>query len=90
MARMRVSARENRKFIGRAIQYLAGRRASTSSSLGCRTASNVHEVAQAINPGPVVYVDNDPLAAGARAGAAHGARQKASAPTFKRTCGSQV
>jgi O-methyltransferase involved in polyketide biosynthesis len=62
---MRVSARENRKFIGRAIQYLAGE-AGIDQFLdigsGLPTASNVHEVAQAINPAArVVYVDNDPL-----------------------------
>jgi O-methyltransferase involved in polyketide biosynthesis len=62
---MRVSARENRKFIGRAIHYLAGE-AGIDQFLdigsGLPTASNVHEVAQAINPAArVVYVDNDPL-----------------------------
>jgi hypothetical protein len=62
---MRVSARENRKFIGRAVQYLAGE-AGIDQFLdigsGLPTASNVHEVAQAINPAArVVYVDNDPL-----------------------------
>ena len=62
---MRVSARESRKFIGRAIQYLAGE-AGIDQFLdigsGLPTANNVHEVAQAINPAArVVYVDNDPL-----------------------------
>jgi O-methyltransferase involved in polyketide biosynthesis len=62
---MRVSARENRKFIGRAVHYLAGE-AGIDQFLdigsGLPTASNVHEVAQAINPAArVVYVDNDPL-----------------------------
>jgi O-methyltransferase involved in polyketide biosynthesis len=62
---MRVSARESRKFIGRAVQYLAGE-AGIDQFLdigsGLPTASNVHEVAQAINPAArVVYVDNDPL-----------------------------
>ena len=62
---MRVSARENRKFLGRAVQYLAGE-AGIDQFLdigsGLPTASNVHEVAQAINPAArVVYVDNDPL-----------------------------
>jgi hypothetical protein len=62
---MRVSARENRKFLGRAVQYLAGE-AGIDQFLdigsGLPTANNVHEVAQAINPAArVVYVDNDPL-----------------------------
>ena len=62
---MRVAARENRKFLGRAVQYLAGE-AGIDQFLdigsGLPTASNVHEVAQAINPAArVVYVDNDPL-----------------------------
>jgi hypothetical protein len=62
---MRVSARENRKFIGRAVGYLAGE-AGIDQFLdigsGLPTAQNVHEVAQAINPAArVVYADNDPL-----------------------------
>ncbi len=62
---MRVSARENRKFIGRAVTYLAGE-AGIDQFLdigsGLPTANNVHEVAQAINPAArVVYTDNDPL-----------------------------
>jgi hypothetical protein len=62
---MRVAARENRKFIGRAVRFLAGE-AGIDQFLdigsGLPTAENVHEVAQAINPAArVVYVDNDPL-----------------------------
>jgi S-adenosyl methyltransferase len=62
---MRVSARENRKFIGRAVRYLAGE-AGVDQFLdigsGLPTANNVHEAAQAINPAArVVYSDNDPL-----------------------------
>jgi len=62
---MRVSARENRKFLGRAVRYLAGE-AGIDQFLdigsGLPTAQNVHEVAQAINPkARVVYADNDPL-----------------------------
>ena len=62
---MRVAARENRKFLGRAVQYLAGE-AGIDQFLdigsGLPTANNVHEVAQAVNPAArVVYVDNDPL-----------------------------
>ena len=62
---MRISARENRKFIGRAIRYLAGE-AGIDQFLdvgsGLPTVANVHEVAQAVNPAArVVYADNDPL-----------------------------
>jgi len=62
---MRISTRENRKFIGRAIRYLAGE-AGISQFLdvgsGLPTVANVHEVAQAVNPAArVVYVDSDPL-----------------------------
>ena len=62
---MRISARENRKFIGRAIRYLAGE-AGIGQFLdvgsGLPTVANVHEVAQAVNPAArVVYADNDPL-----------------------------
>jgi hypothetical protein len=62
---MRVAARENRAFLGRAIRYLAGE-AGVDQFLdigsGLPTADNVHEVAQAVNPAArVVYVDNDPL-----------------------------
>ena len=62
---MRISTRENRKFIGRAVRYLAGE-AGIDQFLdigsGLPTVANVHEVAQAINPAArVVYVDNDPL-----------------------------
>jgi len=62
---MRISTRENRKFIGRAVRYLAGE-AGIDQFLdigsGLPTVANVHEVAQASNPAArVVYVDNDPL-----------------------------
>jgi hypothetical protein len=62
---MRISTRENRKFIGRAIRYLAGE-AGIGQFLdigsGLPTFANVHEVAQAVNPAArVVYADNDPL-----------------------------
>jgi S-adenosyl methyltransferase len=62
---IRVAARENRAFVGRAVKYLAGE-AGIDQFLdigsGLPTARNVHEVAQAVNPAArVVYVDNDPL-----------------------------
>jgi S-adenosyl methyltransferase len=62
---IRVAARENRAFLGRAIRYLAaeaGIRQFLDIGTGLPTTENVHEVAQAIAPtSRVVYVDNDPL-----------------------------
>jgi hypothetical protein len=62
---LRIAARENRAFIGRAVQYLAGE-AGVSQFLdiasGLPTADNTHQVAQRVSPAArVVYVDNDPL-----------------------------
>jgi SAM-dependent methyltransferase len=61
----RVMARENRAFLGRAVRFLAGEagiRQFLDIGTGLPTTSNVHEVAQAIEPASrVVYVDNDPL-----------------------------
>jgi nucleotide-binding universal stress UspA family protein len=61
----RTGARENRAFLGRAVQYLAaeaGIRQFLDIGSGLPTASNVHEVAQAVAPdSTVVYVDNDPI-----------------------------
>jgi hypothetical protein len=62
---MRISARENRAFIRRAVTYLASE-AGVGQFLdigsGLPTSGAVHEVAQGINPAArVVYVDNDPL-----------------------------
>jgi hypothetical protein len=62
---IRISARENRAFIRRAVTYLASE-AGVGQFLdigsGLPTAGAVHEVAQAINPAArVVYADNDPL-----------------------------
>jgi S-adenosyl methyltransferase len=61
----RTGARENRAFLGRAVRYLvkeAGIRQFLDIGTGLPTASNVHEVAQAIAPETrVVYVDNDPI-----------------------------
>jgi SAM-dependent methyltransferase len=62
---VRVAAREQRNFLGRAVRFLAaeaGIRQFLDIGTGLPTADNVHEVAQAIAPSSrVVYVDNDPL-----------------------------
>jgi S-adenosyl methyltransferase len=61
----RIGLRENRKFLGRAVQYLAedaGIRQFLDLGSGLPAANNVHEVAQAVAPSArVVYVDNDPM-----------------------------
>jgi hypothetical protein len=65
MPAARTSARENRKFLGRAVRFLAaeaGIRQFLDIGSGLPAAGNVHEVAQAVAPqARVVYVDNDPL-----------------------------
>jgi S-adenosyl methyltransferase len=57
--------RENRAFLGRAVQYLAGEagiRQFLDIGSGLPTTGNVHEVAQGIAPSSrVVYIDNDPV-----------------------------
>lgn len=62
---VRTAARENRKFLGRAVRYLAaeaGVRQFLDIGAGLPSAGNVHEVAQQAAPDSrVVYVDNDPL-----------------------------
>ena len=62
---VRIAARENRAFLGRAVRYLtaeAGIRQFLDIGTGLPTAENVHEVAQAVAPSArIVYVDNDPL-----------------------------
>ena len=62
---VRIAARENRGFLGRAVRYLAGEagiRQFLDIGTGLPTTNNVHEVAQAVTPSSrVVYVDNDPL-----------------------------
>ncbi|QFG24619.1 SAM-dependent methyltransferase [Actinomadura sp. WMMB 499] len=60
-----LAARENRRFMARAVRYLA-RDAGISQFLdigtGLPSAGNVHEVAQSIDPASrIVYVDNDPV-----------------------------
>jgi hypothetical protein len=61
----RVYARENRKFLARAVEYLtreAGVRQFLDVGTGLPTGNNVHEVAQWAAPDSrVVYMDNDPL-----------------------------
>jgi hypothetical protein len=58
-------ARGNRKFLGRAVRFLAaeaGIRQFLDLGTGLPTKGNVHQVAQATAPGArVVYVDNDPM-----------------------------
>jgi SAM-dependent methyltransferase len=62
---VRVAVQENRKFLARAVNCLAGEegiRQFLDIGSGLPSASNVHEVAQRIAPDArVVYVDNDPL-----------------------------
>ncbi|MFJ8045496.1 SAM-dependent methyltransferase [Kitasatospora sp. NPDC096147] len=62
---IKVMARENRKFLGRAVRYLAGEagiRQFLDIGTGIPTEGNTHEVAQATAPDSrVVYVDNDPI-----------------------------
>ncbi|MES9538067.1 SAM-dependent methyltransferase [Spirillospora sp. NPDC049024] len=62
---MRLVARENRAFLGRAVRYLAGEagiRQFLDIGTGLPTQDNVHDVAQRIEPAArVVYADNDPV-----------------------------
>ncbi|MGE5133357.1 MAG: SAM-dependent methyltransferase [Gemmatimonadota bacterium] len=62
---VRIAVRENRAFLGRAVRWLvaeAGIRQFLDVGTGLPSASNVHEVAQAVAPEcRVVYVDNDPI-----------------------------
>jgi hypothetical protein len=62
---IRASARANRAFLARSVRFLtaeAGLRQFLDIGTGLPTASNTHEVAQAIAPqSRIVYVDNDPL-----------------------------
>jgi hypothetical protein len=61
----RTGLRENRRFLGRAVRYLAaeaGIRQFLDIGSGLPAASNVHEIAQQADPScRVVYVDNDPM-----------------------------
>ncbi|GLW64810.1 hypothetical protein Arub01_30540 [Actinomadura rubrobrunea] len=62
---VRLAAQENRRFLRRAVSYLAaerGVRQFLDIGTGLPSAGNVHEVAQEIDPScRVVYVDNDPI-----------------------------
>ena len=62
---LRTGLRENRRFLGRAVRFLAdeaGVRQFLDIGSGLPTAGNVHEMAQQAAPEcRVVYVDNDPL-----------------------------
>jgi hypothetical protein len=62
---LRVAVRENRKFLARAVSYLAGEvgiRQFLDIGTGLPSANNTHEVAQGIAPDSrIVYADNDPL-----------------------------
>ena len=61
----RIGLRENRRFLGRAVRYLAaeaGVRQFLDIGSGLPTTANVHEIAQAADPScRVVYVDHDPM-----------------------------
>ena len=65
---IRATARENRAFLGRAVDYLAreaGIRQFVDIGTGLPTKGNVHEVAHAVAPDArVAYVDNDPIVLG--------------------------
>jgi hypothetical protein len=60
-----VIAQESRRFLNRAVTYLAGEagiRQFLDIGTGLPTADNTHEVAQRLAPeSRIVYVDNDPL-----------------------------
>lgn len=63
---MPLIARENRKFLHRAVEYLIreGFRQFVDIGSGVPTQGNVHQIAESATPGEarVVYVDNDPVA----------------------------
>jgi hypothetical protein len=62
---IRTGAREQRRFLGRAVKYLAaeaGIQQFLDIGTGLPTGNNVHEIVQTVIPSSrVVYVDNDPL-----------------------------
>jgi len=62
---VRLSARANRAFLGRAVRFLAakGIRQFLDVGSGIPTEGNVHEIAQRADPGArIVYADVDPVA----------------------------
>ncbi|AGL19963.1 SAM-dependent methyltransferase [Actinoplanes sp. N902-109] len=64
MPGIRLMAVENRMFLGRAVEYLAGQgiRQFLDIGTGIPAPGNTHDVAQAIQPTTrTVYVDNDPI-----------------------------
>jgi hypothetical protein len=62
---LRMMALENRKFLRRAVRYLAAEAGIVQFldiGTGLPTQGNVHQVAQQVNPGArVVYADDDPI-----------------------------
>lgn len=66
LPQVKMFARENRRFLGRAVRYLTrqGIRQFVDIGSGLPSAGNVHEVAEAEAPGAarVVYVDKEPIA----------------------------
>ena len=62
---VRILAKENRAFLGRAVRFLAaeaGIRQFIDVGAGLPTQGNVHEIAQAVDRAArVVYVDDDPI-----------------------------
>ena len=59
-----LACRQNRTFLGHVVRYLAGAgiRQFIDIGSGLPTASNVHEIAQAVRPDArIVYVDYDPV-----------------------------
>lgn len=60
-----ILAKENRKFLGRAVRFLAGEtgiKQFLDLGTGLPTRGNVHQVAQEVSPDArVIYVDNDPM-----------------------------
>jgi S-adenosyl methyltransferase len=62
---VRIAAVENRWFMHRVVRYLAeeaGIGQFLDIGTGIPTSPNVHEIAQAVDPGArIVYVDNDPI-----------------------------
>lgn len=80
---IRLAARENRNFLGRAVSYLAGAagiRQFLDIGTGLPAADNVHTVAQSVDPScRVVYVDNDPIVLAHARALLHGTTKGATA-----------